>query len=436
MPVLPTEQWEAFVRQPRRRSRAFPRVFYGWRVVAAGFIVNATSNGIYGSAATIFLLPLSRELAASRGATALVFSLARALGTVIGPVAGYLVDRWGPRRMVVAGALLVGVGYLVLSRVDNYTELLVAYVGIIALGHNLGFMHSVMAVVNSWFVQRRAMAMAVVGTAFGVGGSVLAPLLGVAVEFWGWRWAAILAGAMVTALVLPASVFLHASPESMGLSPDGDRPPPDPSRTSPSRPRATDVDFTARQAYRTVSFWVLLVATTLRLAVNTTVSLHFIPIMVWKGASPVEAAFLLGVLGALNIPLRLILGLLGDVWSMSAVMATSLVVGAGALVYLSTGGGGWQLWLFLLLYALPDATGTMNWAIIGDFYGRRSFGTIRGAMSFFYGWGGVVLPVVAGTLYDRSGSYETTLLIMAGLWAFGAVVFAFLRRPDAAAAGR
>ena len=419
---------------PRRRSRPFSRIFYGWRVVAAGFIVNATSNGIYGSAATIFYLPLTRELAVSRGAIALVFSLARALGTVIGPLSGYLVDRWGPRRMVVGGALLVGAGYLVLSQIGSYAWLLVAYVGIIALGHNLGFMHSVMAVVNSWFVQRRAMAMAVVGTAFGVGGSVLAPLLGLAVEAWGWRWAAVMAGAMVTALVLPASVFLHASPESVGLSPDGDRPTPDPSRTSPSRPRATDVDFTARQAYRTVAFWVLLVATTMRLAVNTTVSLHFIPMMVWKGASPQEAAFLLGALGALNIPLRLILGLLGDVWSKSAVMSTTLMVGAGSMVYLSMGGGGWELWLFLLLYALPDATGTMNWAIIGDFYGRRSFATIRGAMSFFYGWGGVVLPVIAGTLYDRSGSYDTTLFIMAGLWAFGAVVFAFLRRPDAAPA--
>ena len=418
---------------PRRPFRLFPRLFYGWWVVAAGFVVNATSNGIYSSAATIFFLPLTRELAVSRGATALVFSLARALGTVVGPLAGYLVDRWGPRRMVVAGALLVGVGYLVLSRVDSYVELLIAYVGIIALGHNLGFMHSAMAVVNSWFVQRRAMAMAVVGTAFGVGGSVLAPLLGVAVEAWGWRWAAILAGTMVTVAVLPASVFLHASPESVGLRPDGDQP-PRPSRFTPSRPPASDVDFTARQAFRTVSFWVLLVATTFRLAVNTTVSLHFIPMMVWKGASAQEAAFLLGALGALNIPLRLILGLLGDIWSKSAVMATSLMVGAGSLFYLSAGGGGWELWLFLLLYALPDATGTMNWAIIGDFYGRRSFGTIRGAMSFFYGWGGVVLPVIAGTLYDRSGSYETTLLIMAGLWAFGAVVFAFLRRPDAAAA--
>ena len=335
--------------------------------------------------------------------------------------------------MVVVGALLVGVGYLVLSRVDSYVELLVAYVGIIALGHNLGFMHSAMAVVNSWFVQRRAMAMAVVGTAFGVGGSVLAPLLGVAVEAWGWRWGAILAGAMVTAAVLPASVFLHASPESVGLRPDGDRP-PRPSRFTPSRP-ATDVDFTARQAFRTVSFWVLLVATTFRLAVNTTVSLHFIPMMVWKGASAQEAAFLLGALGALNIPLRLILGVLGDVWSKSAVMAASLMVGAGSLWYLSAGGGVWELWLFLLLYALPDATGTMNWAIIGDFYGRRSFATIRGAMSFFYGWGGVVLPVIAGTLYDRSGSYETILLVMAALWAFGAIVFAFLRRPpDAASA--
>ena len=424
------------MRPPRRPSGAFSRIFYGWRVVAAGFIVNATSNGIYGSAATIFFLPLARELAVSRGAIALVFSLARALGTVVGPVSGYLVDRWGPRRMVVAGALLVGGGYLVLSRVDGYGELIVVYVGIIALGHNLGFMHSVMAVVNSWFVQRRAMAMAVVGTAFGVGGSVLAPLLGVAVAEWGWRWAAVMAGVMVTALVLPASVFLHATPESVGLRPDGDRPSPNPSQTSPSRARATDVDFTARQAYRTVAFWVLLVATTLRLAVNTTVSLHFIPMMVWKGASPQEAAFLLGALGAFNIPLRLILGLLGDVWSKSAVMATTLVVGAGSLAYLAVGGGGWELWLFLLLYALPDATGTMNWAIIGDFYGRRSFGTIRGAMSFFYGWGGVVLPVVAGILYDRSGGYEVTLFIMAGIWAFGAVVFAFLRRPDAAPAGR
>jgi MFS family permease len=121
----------------------------------------------------------------SRAATSLAFSLARAEGALEGPFVGYLIDRFGPRPMILLATIMCGVGYILLAWVDSYTTFLIVYLGIISLSFTPGFVHASMAVGNTWFIRYRARAMTVISSAVPIGGTLLTPLLAMAVQAWG-----------------------------------------------------------------------------------------------------------------------------------------------------------------------------------------------------------------------------------------------------------
>jgi len=139
-------------------------------------------------------LPVSQDLGLSRAATSLAFSLARAEGAIEGPLVGYLVDRFGPRPMIVTAALLSGIGYILLSWVNSYPSFLVIYLGVISLAFTAGFVHSPMVVANTWFIRQRARAMTVISAAVTIGGALISPLARLEYRRMGWRWAAFIAG--------------------------------------------------------------------------------------------------------------------------------------------------------------------------------------------------------------------------------------------------
>lgn len=419
-----------------RINHPFDGIFYGWWVVCGGFIIQALPSSLYNILASIFFLPMSKTLGLTRARTSFVFSLSRAQGAFSGPVVGYAVDRWGPGRMVLLGGLITGLGYLLLARVDSYLTLLIVYLGVISLGHNVGFMHTALTAVNSWFIRRRGFAMGLMGSAIGVGGAITAPIMGVVVHSWGWQTAAVIAAIIVFVTAIPTSFLFRGPPERMGLLPDGDHDPGGDVLKLADPILQTDFsltgwEYTTPQALKTKTFWWLLLAITLRLAVNHTMSIHFIPMMMWKGVGPRQAAVLLGMVGLLNIPLRVILGILGDIYQKGLVMAVSMAVGVGAIVFLAYHGGAFYHWVFVLIYAIPDSTGTLNWSMIGEHFGRRNFGTIRGMMNLFYGWGTALFPIIGGIIFDRYGDYVPVLWLLAVTWAVAALVFAGLRRPVA-----
>ena len=130
----------------------------------------------------------------SRASTSLAFSLARAQGSFLSPLVGHLVDRHGPKPMMIAASLLAGIGYILFSWVDSYTMFLIVYLGVISISFTAGFVHAPTIVANSWFIRLRARAMTVVSAAVPVGGAIITPLLAMAVSQWGWRWAAFMSG--------------------------------------------------------------------------------------------------------------------------------------------------------------------------------------------------------------------------------------------------
>jgi sugar phosphate permease len=197
-------------------------VYYGWRMVGVVSAMRVLGGGLHGYGFTIFFLPVSQDLGLTRAQTSLAFSLARAEGAIEAPIIGYVVDRFGPRPLMVAAALLAGIGYISLSWVDNYIGFLIVYLGLISLAYSAGFIQTPMVVANNWFIRKRARAMTVVGSAVTVGGMLITPVLATVVHRWGWRTGTFIAGCAFLLICIPLSLQVKRSPESVGLQPDGD----------------------------------------------------------------------------------------------------------------------------------------------------------------------------------------------------------------------
>jgi MFS family permease len=236
--------------------KLFSGIYYGWRMLGLVTIIRIVGGGLHQFGFTVFFLPISQDLGISRAATSLAFSLSRAQGAIEAPLIGYLIDRYGPRPIMVTAVFLAGFGYILLSWANSYAAFMIVYLGVISLAFVAGFVHSPMVVANSWFIRHRARAMTVVSAAVPIGGALISPLLAIGVSSIGWRWAAFLSGCVFLLVCLPLSFQLKRSPETMGLLPDGDCAALSDGSDSSTRTVNTDAnaDFTSRQAMKTWMF--------------------------------------------------------------------------------------------------------------------------------------------------------------------------------------
>ena len=406
-------------------------LFYGWRMVAASAAIRVLGSGLHSFGFTIFFLPLSQDLNLSRTATSFAFSLARAEGAIEGPIVGHLLDRYGPRPIMLTAVLLMGIGYLLLSTIDSYAMFLIVYLGMISLAHSGGFMHAPMTLTNSWFIRQRARAITISSASFSAGGVLIAPVLSAIVLTWGWRSGAVFCGVMFLLIGVPLCLTIRRSPESMGLLPDGDSPSAVPSERTKRNfaPNALkDMEVTAGEAFRSFTFWTLVFGNAIRNMAYHGISTHFVPMMVWKGASQTQAAFLLSSFAFLGLISTLGLGWFADRVNKPRLVSTILFIAAAGMLLPLFGDSIWILWLFTMLFTCVEATYAVGWAVVGDFFGRKHFAKIRGYMSFFYMWGGVAGPVIAGAIYDRWQTYEPLLWGLIGLFALAGVTFRMLAK--------
>src|SRR5881296_353991 len=197
------------------------RMFYGWWIVIIGCLQDAAKGGLFNSGFSLYFLPVLNELHLSRAATSLPFSLAKLESALIGPIAGYLIDRFDVRVMLVVGTTLAGLGFVLLSFTHSYVLFVLVFIGPLSLGFQAGFNQATMATVNHWFRRKRGLAMSIVQTGQSIGGVLILPLVALAVLKLGWRSAAFLSG-LVVLMLLPLVLFIRRSPESMGLLPDGE----------------------------------------------------------------------------------------------------------------------------------------------------------------------------------------------------------------------
>jgi sugar phosphate permease len=285
-----------------------------------------------------------------------------------------------------------------------------------------------MTTVNSWFIRKRGLAFAVTQASHNVGTAIGAPAIAFLVQEFGWRTASVASAIALWLLVLPTSLMIVGSPEKLGMRPDGAPAPP-----PGSAPPLPSQDFMVKEALKTKAYWMLALATTLRLFVINTLSIHMVPIFVWKGVSEPEAAIALGMLALLGIPTRILIGITGDRLKKNYVIAGGIVVGIAGLLQLLFVQEQWSVWVFVAVFSIMEGVIPLNWAMIGDFFGRAKFATLRGVMGLIYTWGAVIGPVAAGFIFDETDTYTPVLWGMIGFFVAAAAAFLFLRPPVKAA---
>jgi MFS family permease len=396
-------------------------------MIAAGCAIRLLGGGLHAYGFTILFLPVTQELGLTRAATSLAFSLARAEGAIQGPLAGYYIDRFGPRPVMAIATLLAGIGYMLFAAVHSYIALLIVYMGIISLSYQAGFMDATMAVANNWFIRKRALAMSITSGSIALGGMLFTPLFAFAVHTWGWRAACFGSGVAFLVIGLPLALTIRRSPESIGLLPDGE---PLPEAGVESAETAEAREFPLRRALRTYQFWLIAMATCMRVVCSSAVLVHFVPILVWRGLTEQRAAVFLAFVALVGMPTHLVMGWLGDRIDKPRLMAACMVIASLSLLLIFRGDTDWQLWPALVLFSFFEGLFPVTWATVSDFFGRRNFAKIRGSMSFLYMWGSVIGPVAAGLVYDHTKSYDALLWGLIAVCALTALCYALLKRPN------
>ena len=401
---------------------ARPRVFYGWWVVAAATLASTLQTAVFNAGAQTLVLPLVREFGATRAAVSVAFSLRRLEGGLTGPLEGYLIHWFGPRRYMMVGWLLFGLGFVGVGLSQSIYQFYAAFL-VVALGQSVsGFLPIVTILVN-WFDRLRGRAIATfqLGNSFG---AVLIPIVAWFVLNVGWRPTMIGIGVLMIVIGVPLAASMTPRPEDRGLRPDGDPAPDldDPAVIAAAAEAAAN-DVTIRQALRSRSFWFLGLSHSASLTAWGALQVHLIPALSDFGQSEQVGALILSITLVIAAPGRLIGGFLGDVIGRRRVLVAAFLGQAGAVVLLAFASTFWHALLFAAVFGLSfGARGTLLTVLRGDLFGRANFSRLSGLMDPISAASVVISPVFAGWAYDVSGSYQAAFVVLAAINATGALL--------------
>ncbi len=466
-------------------------IYYGWLIVAGGFVIQLLNGGLLFHAFSVYILPLQAEFGWSRAALSGAFSMARAESGILGPLQGWLIDRYGPRPIMRIGNVLFGLGFILFSRMNSLTSFYGSF-AIIALGSSLGGFMPIATTVTNWFARRRATALAVSMTGMGAGG-LLIPLVALCLTVYGWRATAFVSGLLILVIGVPASQIMRHRPEDYGYLPDGDQPPqqgPEPREhpEHPDRPvpcgavehpagrpdsgqslasggsprplgnagqprtersadsagsrrsrgdartRSLSMDepvFTTSQALRTPAFWFLSIAHGCALLVVGAVLVHQVPHMVEGiGMSPELAAANVALLVSISIAGQMLGGYAGDRMSKRLLMFACMWLHALALVIFAFATTRMEAVVFAVLHGAGwGVRGILINAIRADYFGRTAYASITGFNSLFVMVGMTAGPLFSGFLFDVAGDYRAPFLVLSALAALGSIAMFLARKP-------
>ncbi len=397
-------------------------------------LVNALSSGPVWSGVGVWMKALELAFGWKRAQLTGAFSMAQLEGSIVGPLMGYLIDRLGSRRMVLIGMIITGLGFLLFSRTGNIFTFYLSY-GLIMLGTAAGTWLPYMAVVNRWFVRKRAMAMAIAAEGSPLGGLVLVPILAWAVTpgSYGWSVTAQWIGVVFLCLAWPMSLMIRERPEDYGLLPDGD--PPDQAAQEPVRPagRAASTDqlqFTARQAVRTHAFWLITFGHACSTILFATLTVHLVLMLTDQGLSLQSAAYVFSVIMGSAAIFQLLGGYLGDRIPMNIAIAIFGFIQAGGFLMAVLVNSIPMAMLFAVVFGAGfGGRNPLTTAIRGDYFGKNAFATITGISSAPMYVFMLAAPLFAGFLFDATGSYTVAFLIIGGLGTMSGVLFLFAKKP-------
>ena len=418
--------------------RPLPRLrapFYGWYIVGLTLVTNGIATAPIWSGVGIWVKVLEGPFGWSRTQLTGAFSLAQLEGSFVGPVLGYLTDRYGTRRMVLTGLLIIGGGFMLFSYTTNLAMFYLAY-AIIMLGGAAGTYLPLMTAVNKWFVRKRGIAMAIAGEGYFISGVTLVPILAWAVNPEHHGWEVTSRGIAIVFLVAawPVSRLIRNSPEEYGLLPDGD--PPGEPGNDPQEGIVTPAaggdtpDFTAREAIRTPALWLISFGHGLCAMMIATMSVHMVPMLTDQGLSLQMASYVwatamgVGAVSALlggyvgdRVPKRLALFVFATIQAVGFIMAIGVDNAETGFLFAAVfgfGNGGRN----------PLAT-----AIRGDYFGKGAFATIMGISTAPLYILMLVAPLFAAAMFDIRESYRIPFAVIGALGLLSGFLFLMAKKP-------
>lgn len=403
-------------------ARVQKHFFYGWIIVAAGFCAQMiTSVSMQGLA--IYAQPLRLEF----GWTSAQMAFGRSVQTVdtlLGPVGGALVDRFGAKRLMVAGTLLYCVAFSLFGTMQSLAGFYAACL-LMGLANSLIGLLTVSQLINSWFAARRSTAMGLAVAGFAVAGFLLLPLIVFAESRIGWRLTAIGTGFAIVGFGLPVMLMVRSRPEALGLRPDGA---PAPRGTTGAKMPMSD-GLSLRQALATQSFWFITAALAFSNFHQAALMVHLFPYLEGVSGRGVATLFLAEV-NLFNLAGRIFGGMLGDLAPKRILLGTNLAAAAVALIILAVSPSFVAIAIFAAMFGFAWGTRTaVSSALIGDYFGRRSFGKIAGIVQIFSAVVSILSPVAVGILLDVRISYGQIFGVLSVLTAMSGLCFFLARRP-------
>ncbi|MDB5751992.1 MAG: nanT [Ramlibacter sp.] len=404
------------------------KIFYGWRVAAAGSAIHFLHSALLLQAFGAYVAVLSQERGWSKTALAGGAALQSIEGAVLGPALGWMVDRFGPRIMVQVGIVLLSLGFLSLSQIDSLGGFYATMV-LIALGASLSGYFPLSVALVHWFKRWRARALSLMSLGLAAGG-IAAPLVGWAMQSYGWRNVA-LASAVITLCVgFPLARIVRSKPSEIGETVDGDPVPPPLQAGAAAPPPGRE--FSAAQALRTRAFWLLGLGHGLALLVVAAVNVHAIShIKEGLGYSLAQAALVITVMTIAQAGGVLLGALMGDRWNKRYVAAGCMLAHMLGLLALTYANHVWMLGAFAILHGTAwGLRGPFMQALRADYFGLRAIGMILGLSAVIIALGQIAGPLIAGVFADLTGNYRSGFTILALIAGSGSVLFMLARKPE------
>lgn len=397
------------------------RIFYGWWIVLACFFIGLYVGGVVFYGFTAFFEPIREEFGWSYTQISFAASLRGLEMGFIAPLVGFLVDRFGSRKLILYGTITVGLGLIFLSLTQSLAMFYGSFL-LVAFGAGGCTVVVTMSVVANWFHKKVGIALGVMASGVGASGFFV-PLIVRLIDVYGWRTTLIILGLGMWALGIPLSFVIRDRPEQYGYLPDGEssvEPIPKPEI------QGRGVEIGLKEALKTRSFLYLCTAEAIRMIAVAAVIIHVMPYLGSVGVPRATAGLVAGAIPLFSIIGRFGFGWLGDVFDKKYVMVWALLLmGLGMLAFCYVQVTG-VVFLFLLLFA-PGYGGGMviRGAILREYFGRDSFGKMIGILMGFGSIGGIIGPTLAGWAFDTLGSYNIIWLVFCGI--IGLAIWLMLR---------
>ena len=412
--------------------KALPRPFYGWWMVGGAVVSLFAWMGVSQAAAGVFLKPVVDDLGWQVWQFTLGVSLASGAGGLSGVIAGSIVDKRGPRLLILVGALVAAACLVGLSRQSHLWVFLVLY----SIGGLFGWSLFSSTVINptitKWFIRKRGWALALGSIGVSMAGLIAPVTMTFIVDTWSWRVGYAAMGVFVLVAVVPVSFIMRRTPEDHGLLPDGDS--SDLAVQSNQPTRAVEIpSFTRWEAVRTSGFWLLLIGFAFNMAALISILVHAIPLLTDSGFSRTIAASALAVNGLGNLSSKAVWGYgLQRVHPRLLVITAFMISAAGVILILIATATGLYTVLFpgFFMYGFGFGgtipLGEFTWA---KYFGRRHIGAIRGIGNpvaiLFSGIG----PILVGLWFDIVGVYQPAFFAIIASFFVGAALVAASREP-------